>query len=497
MGDARVAGRNLPSATCPVHTCERERRSGGVDGRLTRSYAPPGIRPVRGGAGPGHAGSVNANEFAFLAVGLILGVASGAALVVVLRARPPAPREVRLTISPDAIPRRRGTTLAGDAFALAAVGAARGGPTDYETDDHGGGYPIAASPNGRSVWRNGRRGSVAGRHDRPPAMVGFRVEPGHDPMFRAMAHAASRRGRGPGERAVVGTAVAVLEPEDTTRGRRTVRRPDRIGQRGRAADAGRSRRAVRRGPPGRPTNAASSPSAPGPASASPMRPFAPPSGPTTCTWPRPRRPCPRRIRPWSGAARKAPRRPSATRAIGPGRRRRSRRPRATGWARSIASTPSSARPVASPTASARPPRRSPHRSSDSRSKRTPHGSRPRRPSRPASPPVRRSRTASRPRRPSNEPPAFRRAPVAPEPRARTTRHPRRPVRDRPVRRRSRSRRDPLAAALGAGQAPVIFLLAPRRWRSDGPDGRPARPTIPPSDGAGRRPCPSWSRRSSR
>ena len=43
-------------------------------------------------------------------------------------------------------------------------------------------------------------------------MVGFRVEPGHDPMFRAMAHAASDTDGAPAM-AVVGTAVAVLEPE--------------------------------------------------------------------------------------------------------------------------------------------------------------------------------------------------------------------------------------------------------------------------------------------
>ena len=157
---------------------------------------------------------MNANEFAFLAVGLLLGVASGAALVVVLRARPPAPREVRLTISPDAIPRRRGSTLAGDAFALATAGVARGGPTDYDTDDHDGGGP---RPGYRTDVRSGgataavRATAVA---TSVPAMVGFRVEPGHDPMFQAMAHAAPDAGEAP-ERVAVGTAVAVLEPEGT------------------------------------------------------------------------------------------------------------------------------------------------------------------------------------------------------------------------------------------------------------------------------------------
>ncbi len=46
----------------------------------------------------------------------------------------------------------------------------------------------------------------------PQPMVGFRVEPGHDPMFRAMAHAGADTDPA-AARALVGTAVAVLEPE--------------------------------------------------------------------------------------------------------------------------------------------------------------------------------------------------------------------------------------------------------------------------------------------
>lgn len=74
---------------------------------------------------------MTASEFAFLALGLVLGVASGAALSIVIRARPPAPREVRVTVSPDAVPRRNGTTLSGLGAALRAD-AARGGPADPE-----------------------------------------------------------------------------------------------------------------------------------------------------------------------------------------------------------------------------------------------------------------------------------------------------------------------------------------------------------------------------
>lgn len=75
---------------------------------------------------------MTASEFAFLAMGLVLGVAAGAALLEVVRARPTAPREVRVTMTADAIPRRRAATLANDAFteARAAGEPARGGPAD-------------------------------------------------------------------------------------------------------------------------------------------------------------------------------------------------------------------------------------------------------------------------------------------------------------------------------------------------------------------------------
>ena len=71
------------------------------------------------------------SEFVFLAFGLILGIAAGAALIEFLRARPPA-REVRLTVAPDAVPRRRAATLANDAFtdSPVALEPAYGGPAD-------------------------------------------------------------------------------------------------------------------------------------------------------------------------------------------------------------------------------------------------------------------------------------------------------------------------------------------------------------------------------
>ena len=72
---------------------------------------------------------MTASEFAFLAMGLVLGVAAGAALIEVLRARPPARREVKVTVAQDAIP-RRAATLADDAFVSTSAEPARGGPIE-------------------------------------------------------------------------------------------------------------------------------------------------------------------------------------------------------------------------------------------------------------------------------------------------------------------------------------------------------------------------------
>ena len=79
---------------------------------------------------PRDAGSVTASEFTFLALGIGLGVVSGIALAEILRTRPPAQRQVRLTIETDAIPRRRPSTLSDDAFTAAVAEPARGGPAD-------------------------------------------------------------------------------------------------------------------------------------------------------------------------------------------------------------------------------------------------------------------------------------------------------------------------------------------------------------------------------
>ena len=78
---------------------------------------------------------MSASEFAFLALGLVLGVASGAALIEIFRARPPLAREVRLTVAPNAIQPRHAATLADPNGALEAAGPARGGPGDRRWHD--------------------------------------------------------------------------------------------------------------------------------------------------------------------------------------------------------------------------------------------------------------------------------------------------------------------------------------------------------------------------
>jgi hypothetical protein len=74
---------------------------------------------------------VSPPEIAFLALGLIVGAATGAAFVEALRARPISRREVRLTVSPNSIVPRRASTLAtADPFAGRA--SIPGSPGDEE-----------------------------------------------------------------------------------------------------------------------------------------------------------------------------------------------------------------------------------------------------------------------------------------------------------------------------------------------------------------------------
>ncbi|HEX5240028.1 MAG TPA: hypothetical protein VFW20_03430 [Candidatus Limnocylindrales bacterium] len=68
------------------------------------------------------------SEFAFLALGLLLGIATGGAIVVVFNSHPPT-HEIKVTVARDAIP-RRASTLAADAVPGGPAGPAPGGPGD-------------------------------------------------------------------------------------------------------------------------------------------------------------------------------------------------------------------------------------------------------------------------------------------------------------------------------------------------------------------------------
>jgi hypothetical protein len=138
---------------------------------------------------------VVASEFAFLVLGLILGVPTGIALLVVLGARSPAARQVRVTIAPDSVPRRRSATLADDPFVERPGMPAKGGPADTRT-------PVLS-------------------------MAGFAVGPGVDPVFAsfrraapAWATSASASGRAAGS-ATSGIALleAAVEAREAERAR--------------------------------------------------------------------------------------------------------------------------------------------------------------------------------------------------------------------------------------------------------------------------------------
>ena len=135
---------------------------------------------------PGDAGSVTVTEFVFLALGLVLGVASGVALIEVLRARPPARREVRLTVSQDAIPRRRATTLADDAFVTSAPEPARGGPADRR--EMTGPAPLGEPDRRTGVLVGGLPDPIgaAGRIAASGPPIGVAISWGTDPMLGAL-----------------------------------------------------------------------------------------------------------------------------------------------------------------------------------------------------------------------------------------------------------------------------------------------------------------------
>ena len=186
---------------------------------------------------------MTASEFAFLALGLVLGVASGAALIEVLRARPPVAREVRVTVAPNAIHARLAATLA-DPHGVGR----RGRPGAWRTR-----RPALAR---RDRARPASRPRPA-RRSRPAATVATAVSddsgrPDLERLFALrsrhaatamvavpMSHRARRRSRTgpPGARRSRLAAMAAICRDDDRRG------PDRRRRRpsGRGAEARRRR----------------------------------------------------------------------------------------------------------------------------------------------------------------------------------------------------------------------------------------------------------------
>lgn len=143
-----------------------------------------------------------ASEFAFLALGLVLGAASGAAIVIVLRSRPATP-EVRVTVSHDAVP-RRAATLSSDVFTAAAGEPARGGPADrrrLDRPDRVTDEPDMKAISGRSGPPTELRPGLVGRTsvsfgDTVTARAGVPIMPERDEALEALrtraAQAAAR-----------------------------------------------------------------------------------------------------------------------------------------------------------------------------------------------------------------------------------------------------------------------------------------------------------------
>ena len=148
---------------------------------------------------------MTASEFAFLALGLILGLGSGAALIEVLRARPPAGRGVKVTVAPNAI-QSRASTLADPLGLVEPAGPARGGPGDRRWRED-------AAPSGTALV--GRR---ADDHDAAPAagpLTGRSGTPVRDERpagasvaQRAAPPARPAQGAGPGPATSTGPARA-------------------------------------------------------------------------------------------------------------------------------------------------------------------------------------------------------------------------------------------------------------------------------------------------
>ena len=87
---------------------------------------------------------MSVTELAFMALGLLFGVAAGAAIIVFFGTRLPR-REIRVTVTRDALP-RRSETLSQDAFVTSPGEPARGGPGDRRGSERADAPDVSAIP---------------------------------------------------------------------------------------------------------------------------------------------------------------------------------------------------------------------------------------------------------------------------------------------------------------------------------------------------------------
>ena len=142
---------------------------------------------------PGDAGSVTASEFSFLALGLVLGLVSGAALIEFLRARPPSTPQVKVTVSPDSVATSPGSTLA-DAFVGSVPSPPEAAPRTDESPRQDAARPaMTAERPFQSRTRNGRP-RPADRPTRPggTSSTGQRRRKGRPPGPRRGVRVAGR-----------------------------------------------------------------------------------------------------------------------------------------------------------------------------------------------------------------------------------------------------------------------------------------------------------------
>jgi hypothetical protein len=172
---------------------------------------------------------VTVSELAFLALGLLLGVASGAALIVVLGSRPMR-REIKVTITRDAVP-RRSETLSQGSMATSPAEPAQGGPGDRRIADREGDSRITVSPGGPSQTDPPARPQTAPARpsDRTAvpsvnAPIGIAIRPEPDPALDALR---SRTAQGAAmERILRGDHRAMTEALDAIAGPDGRRRRD-------------------------------------------------------------------------------------------------------------------------------------------------------------------------------------------------------------------------------------------------------------------------------